>query len=118
MVCSAVVKYPHLWEGDVYLGDGGPDEVYGVDGALGVPVEVPAEDRQRPFSGQVWLVSMAWCREGRISYKWFHRRIFMLVGMPVWWSIQRGHVLPARCGAWRRIVTTSWTSGEWLWVMR
>ena len=49
MVCSAVVKHPHLSEGDVYYGDGGPDEVSGVDGALGVMVEVLAEDRQRPF---------------------------------------------------------------------
>ena len=48
-MCSAVVKDPHLWEGDVYYGDGGLDVVYGVDVALGVLVEVPAEDRQRPF---------------------------------------------------------------------
>ena len=34
-----------LGEGDVYYGDGGPNKVYGVDGALGVMVEVPAEDR-------------------------------------------------------------------------
>ena len=33
----------------MYYVDGGPDEVYGVDVALGVMVEVPAEDRQRPF---------------------------------------------------------------------
>ena len=38
-----------LGEGDIYYGDGGPDKVYGVDGALGVMVEVPAEGRQRPF---------------------------------------------------------------------
>ena len=42
----------------------------------------------------------------------------MLVGMPVWWSTQRGHVLRARCAAWRRIAVTSRTSGEWLWVGR
>ena len=62
MVCSAVAKDPHLGNGDVYYGDGGPDEVYGVDGALGVMVEVPAEDCQRPFLrapvvaeyGEVW----------------------------------------------------------------
>ena len=42
----------------------------------------------------------------------------MLVGMPVWWSIQRGHVLRARYVPWRRMVATSRTSGEWLWVMR
>ena len=42
----------------------------------------------------------------------------MLVDMPVWWSILRKHVLCARCAAWRRIVATSRTSGEWLWVMR
>ena len=47
---------------------------------------------------------------------WFHRRVFMLVGMPVWWSIQRGHVLRARFAAWRRIVATSRTSRELLWV--
>ena len=46
---SAVVKDPHFWEGDVYYGDGGPNEVYGVDGAFGVLVEVPAEDGRRPF---------------------------------------------------------------------
>ena len=37
-MCSAVVKDPHLGEGDVYYGDGGSDEVYGFDGALGVMV--------------------------------------------------------------------------------
>ena len=42
----------------------------------------------------------------------------MSVGMPVWWSTQRGTVLRARCAAWRRIVVSSRTSGEWLWVMR
>ena len=31
----------------------------------------------------------------------------MSVGMPVWWSTQRGHVLRARFAAWRRIVVTS-----------
>ena len=49
MVCPAAVKDPHLGEGDVYYGDGVPDEVYGVDGAFGVMVEVPAEDRQGSF---------------------------------------------------------------------
>ena len=49
MVCSAVVKDPHLGEGDVYYGDGGPEEVYGVDGAFGVMLEVPAEDCQGSF---------------------------------------------------------------------
>ena len=44
-MCPAVVQDPHLGGGDVYYGDGGPDKVYGVDGALGVVVEVPAEDR-------------------------------------------------------------------------
>ena len=44
-MCPAVVQDPHLGEGDVYYGDGGPDKVVGVDGALGVMVEVPAEDR-------------------------------------------------------------------------
>ena len=42
-------------------------------------------------------------------------RVLVLVGMHVWWIIQRRHVLRARCAAWRRIVATS---GEWLWVMR
>ena len=45
VVCPPVVQDPHLGEGDVYYGDGGPDKVYGVDGALGVMAEVPAEDR-------------------------------------------------------------------------
>ena len=49
MVCPAVVKDPHLGEGDVYYGDGGPDGVFGVDGAFGLMVEVPAKDRQRSF---------------------------------------------------------------------
>ena len=49
MVCSAVVKDPHLGEGDAYYSDGGPGEVYGVDGAFGGMVEVPAEKRQRSF---------------------------------------------------------------------
>ena len=44
-MCPAVVQDSHLGGGDVYDGDGGPDKVYGVDGALGVMVEVPAEDR-------------------------------------------------------------------------
>ena len=44
-MCRAVVQDPHLGEGDVHYGDGGPDKVYGVDGALGEMVEVPAEDR-------------------------------------------------------------------------
>ena len=38
-----------MGEGDIYYCDGGPDEVYGVDGAFGVMVEVPAEDRQGSF---------------------------------------------------------------------
>ena len=49
---------------------------------------------------------------------WFHMREFMLVCMPVWGSIQRGHVLGARCAAQRWIEATSRTSGEWLWVMQ
>ena len=40
---------PAFGGGDVYYGDGGPDQVYGVDGAFGVMVEVSAEDRQGPF---------------------------------------------------------------------
>ena len=49
MVCPAVVKDLQFGEGDVYYGDGGPDEVYGVDGAFGVMGEVPAEDCQWSF---------------------------------------------------------------------
>ena len=45
----AAVKDPHLDEGDVYYGDGGPNGLYGVDGASGVMVEAPAEDRQGSF---------------------------------------------------------------------
>ena len=40
---------PAFGGGDIYYGDGGPDEVYRVDGAFGVMVEVPAEDRQGSF---------------------------------------------------------------------
>ena len=49
MVYPAAVKDPHLGEGDVYYCDGGSDEVYGVDGAFGVIVGVPTEDRQGSF---------------------------------------------------------------------
>ena len=49
MVCPAVVKDLHLGEGDIYYVDGGPGEVYGVDAAFGVMVEVPAEDHGEPF---------------------------------------------------------------------
>ena len=45
-------------------------------------------------------------------------RVLMLVGMPGWWGIQRGHVLRACCAASRRIVATLRTSEEWLWVMQ
>ena len=117
-MCPAVVQDPHLKEGDIYYGDGGPDKVYGVDGALRVMVEFPERTARGPSSGHVWLVSMAWCGDGRRSCRLFHRRVFMSVGMPVWWSAQRRHVLRARCAAWRRNVVTSRTSGEWLWVMR
>ena len=48
-MCPAAVKGPHSGHGDVYYCDGGPDEVYGVDGAVGVMVEVPAEERQGSF---------------------------------------------------------------------
>ena len=40
-----MVTDPHLGENDVHYCDGGSDEVYGVDGAFEVMVEVPAEDR-------------------------------------------------------------------------
>ena len=49
MVCPTAVKDPHLGESDVYYCDGGSEEVYGVDGAFGALVEVPAEDRQGSF---------------------------------------------------------------------
>ena len=58
-------------------------------------------------SWQVWLVRMAWCGEGSKSCRWFQMQVLVLVGMPVWWSIQRGHVLRARCSAWSLIVATS-----------
>ena len=48
-MCPVAVKDPRFGEGDVYYFDGGPDEVYGVDGAFEVMVEVPAEDRQGSF---------------------------------------------------------------------
>ena len=69
MVCSAVVKDLHLMEGDVYYGDGGPDEVFGVDGALAVMVEVPAEDRQRPFlpARLVGEYGLVWGREEKLQ---------------------------------------------------
>ena len=38
-----------MGKGDIFYGDGGPDEVYGVDGAFKVMVEVPTEDRQGSF---------------------------------------------------------------------
>ena len=44
MVCPAAVKDQHLGESDVQHSDGGSNEVYGVDGAFGGIVEVPAED--------------------------------------------------------------------------
>ena len=49
VVCPAAVTDPPMGKGDVYYCDGGPHEVYGVDGAFGVMVEVPAEDRQGSF---------------------------------------------------------------------
>ena len=45
-------------------------------------------------------------------------KVLVLVGMPVWCSIQRGHVLRGRCTFWRLMLATSRTSAEWLWVMR
>ena len=38
-----------MGEGDVYYSDESPEEVYGVDGAFGMMVEVPAQDRQGSF---------------------------------------------------------------------
>ena len=53
----------------VYYCDGGPDEVYGVDGALGVMVEVPAEERQRPFlqARVVGEYGVVWGREEKVQ---------------------------------------------------
>ena len=68
-----------------------------------------------PSSWQARLVRMAWCEEGSKSCRWFQMRllVLVLVGMPVWWSIQRRHVLRARCAAWSLIVATLPTSGQW-----
>ena len=114
MVCSAVVKVPHLWEGDISYGDAGPNEVYGVDGALGVMVEVPADNRQRPFLrarvvgeyGVVWgwEEKLQVVPQARVHVGWYAH----LLEYPAW----------ACVAAWRRIVATSRTSGEWLWVIR
>ena len=49
MVCPTVMKDLHLEEGDVHYGDGGPDEVYFVNGAFWVMPEVPAKHRKGPF---------------------------------------------------------------------
>ena len=101
-MCPAVVKDPHLGEGDVYYRDGGSDEVYGVDGAFGVMVERSASG---PSSRPVSLVSLAWCGEGMRSCRWFHRRVFMLVGMPVCGvssvGMCCGPVVRLRGGLWR-----------------
>ena len=43
--------------------------------------------------------------------------MLVLVGIAVWWSIQREHVFGACCAAWSLIVATSRTSVESLWVM-
>ena len=48
-MCPAVVKDPHFGESDIYYCDGRQDEVYGVDAAFRVMVEVPAEDCQGSF---------------------------------------------------------------------
>ena len=49
VVCPAAVKDPHLLESDVDYCDGGSYQVYGLDGAFGALVQVPAEDRQGSF---------------------------------------------------------------------
>ena len=118
MVCPAVVKVRHLGEGDVYYGDGGPDEVYGVDGAFGVMVQVPAQDRQRPFLRARAVDEYGVVRGREEKLQVVPQARTHVGGLAVWWSIQRGHVLRARCAASRRTVATSRTSGEWLWVMR
>ena len=49
MVCLAAVKDPLLGESEAYYCDRGSNEVNGVDAAIGVMLEVPAEDCQGPF---------------------------------------------------------------------
>ena len=65
MVCPAAVKDPRLGESDVHNCHGGSDEVYGVDGAFGVMVEVPAEDRWGSFlwAGVVGGYGLVWGME-------------------------------------------------------
>ena len=79
---------------------------------LGQWLRSPQRTARSPFSWHVWLVSMAWCGEGIKSCRWFEMRMLVLVGMPVWWSIQCGHVFRTRCAAWRQMVATSRTCGE------
>ena len=61
---------------------------------------------------------MACCGEGSKSSRWVQMRVPVLVGMPVWWSIQRRPVLRVCFAAWGLILATSRTAGEWLWVIR
>ena len=90
MVCPAAVKDPHLGEGDIYYGDGGPDEVHGADGAFGVMVEVSAEDRKGSFlrACVVGEYGVVWGREEKLEvvpqarvYVGGHAR---LVEYPAW----------------------------------
>ena len=84
---------------------------------LGCWGRYPQRTARGPSSCQVWLVRMAWCWEGSKSCRCFQMRVLLLVGMSVLSSIQRGHVLRARCAAWSLIVAISQISGKWLWVM-
>ena len=87
VVCHAVVGDPHLGEGDVYYGDGGPDEVYGVDTAFGVMVEVPAEDRQGSFLRACVVVEygMPWRREKKLQ-------VVCTCACSCWWACLSGGV--------------------------
>ena len=64
-MCPAAVKDPHLGESDVHHCDAGSDEVYGVDGAFGLMVEVPAEDRYLSllWAGVVAEDGVVWGRQ-------------------------------------------------------
>ena len=67
MLCCG--EGPAFGESEVHYGDGGPDEVYGAEGALWVMVEDPAEDRQRPFlrARVVGEYGVVWGREEKLQ---------------------------------------------------
>ena len=92
MVCSAAVNDPHVGENDVYYCDGASTRSMVSMVPLGRWWRSLQRTARGLFSGHVWLVSMALCGEGSKICRWFDMRVLMLVGMPVWWSIKRGHV--------------------------